>query len=153
MIVLLCLFLFSCEEQFGLKSNKISQDVIDNSLELFPGSILEKCSDKIEGIDVWKVKIENNAGAIVSFYWQKNYTILFRIEGEKGPFSYELKPHLGIIVVSTARFLAFESYSSEELIYWKLIRDNSLDQKWVYQFFLKEKEVPITVNATSGDII
>jgi len=56
-------------------------------------------------------------------------------------------------VLSTARFLAFESYSSEKLISWKLIRDNSLDQKWVYQFFLKEKEVPITVNATSGDIM
>ena len=126
--VLLGLVLFSCEEQFGLDSNKISQDIIDNSLELFPGRILEQSSDKIEGIDVWKVKIENSAGAIVSFYWQKNYTILFRIDGEKGPFNYELKPPLGVIVLSTARFLAFESYSSEKLICWKLMRDNSLAQ-------------------------
>ena len=83
MIVLLGLVLFSCEEQFGLESNKISQDIIDNSLELFPGSILEQSSDKIEGIDVWKVKIENSAGAIVSFYWQIDGVFLLWLIGSR----------------------------------------------------------------------
>lgn len=150
---LLAFLLFSCEEQFGLNNDKISQNIIDTSLQLFDGEILEKKSTKLDGIDVWKVRIENNSGAVVSFYWQRSYTKLFRIEGEKGPFNYDIKPPLTVLVLSTARFLALESYESGELLSWRLIRDSSLNQQWVYQFFIKERESPISINAASGDIV
>ena len=152
-IFILTLFLFSCEEQFGLNDDKISQKIVDSSLLLFEGEVLEKKSTKLDGVDVWKVRIENEFGSIVSFYWQRSYTKLFRIEGEQGPFNYELKPPLSVIVLSTARFLALESHESEELQSWRLIKDSSLNQQWVYQFFLKEKESPVSVNASSGDLL
>ena len=119
--ILLTIVFFSCEEQFGLDQHEVPQNTIDHSVQLFPGNILEKSSDIVEGIKVWKVKIENNSGAILTFYWEKNYAIIYQIEGEKGPFNYEFNPPLDVIVLSTAKFLAFESYSSEVLNSWKLI--------------------------------
>jgi len=150
-IFLLNTVLFSCDEQFGTDSDDVPKNVIDASTQLFPGSILEKSSFVIEDTDVWKVRLENSEGSIVSFYWQKNYNILFRIEGERGPFDYEFKPPLDVIIFSTAKFLAFESYSTEVLDSWKLIRDSSNDQKWVYQFYLQGEENPISINASNGD--
>lgn len=152
-LILLTTIFFSCEEQFGLDQNEVPQNTIDNSAQLFPGNILETSSDIVEGIKVWKVKIENNSGAIVTFYWQKNYNILYQIEGEKGPFNYEFKPPLDVIVLSTAKFLAFESYSSEVLNSWKLIRDTSHNNHWIYQFFLENAENPISVKAATGDLM
>ncbi|MCG8309439.1 MAG: hypothetical protein MI975_18740 [Cytophagales bacterium] len=151
--LLLIVFLFSCEEQFGLGNDETPQNIIDSSLEMFEGDILEKSIERIDGIDVWKVRLENESGAVISFYWQKNYGILYGIEGEKGPFDYEIKPPLSIIVLSTARFLAFESYSSEVLDSWRLIRDKSNDEQWVYLFFLAGREKPITMDAKSGDLM
>ena len=152
-VFLLTIFLISCEEQFGLDNDRISQETIDSSLQLFEGKVLEKKSIQIDGVDVWKVRIENEFGAIVSFYWQRSYIKLFRIEGEKGPFNYELKPPLNVIVLSTARFLALETYESVELQSWRLVRDSSLKPQWVYQFYLKENESPVSINASSGDIL
>ena len=144
------IFLFSCEEQFGLEENKISQDIIKSSLTMFEGEIIEQVGAKIDGIEVWKVKIENESGALVTFYWQKGYSNLFRIEGERGPFDYEIEPPINIIVLSTARFLAFGSTSNSKLRSWKLIRLEP-DQEWVYQFYLEEMVSPISVDAQSGD--
>lgn len=152
-IILISSSFYSCEEQFGNYPDTIPQNTLDNSIQMFSGSILEQTSEVIEGIHVWKVRIENEFGAIVSIYWQKNYNILYLVIGERGPFDYELKPPLDVIVFSTAKFLAFESYSAEPLIRWKLIRDKSFKNAWVYQFFLKDGDAPISVKASSGDIL
>lgn len=149
-VLFIACILISCEEQFGLDKNKISQNIISSSLSMFEGEIIEHSGTEIEGVDLWKVKIENNKGALVSFYWQKNYTKLFRIEGEKGPFDYDLKPPLSTIVLSTARFLAFESSSTAKLLSWKLLRQKP-DQDWVYEFILEGTQSPISINALSGD--
>jgi len=152
-IILISATCCSCEEQFGNYPDTIPKNTIDNSIQMFSGNILEQNSEVIEGIEVWKVRIENEFGATVSFYWQKNYNILYLIIGEHGPFDYELKPPLDIIVFSTAKFLAFESYSAEPLVTWKLIRDKSFNSAWVYQFFLKDGDTPVSVKASSGDIL
>lgn len=151
--ILLTIVFFSCEEQFGLNLNEVPQNTIDNSVQLFPGNILEKSSDIVEGIKVWKVKIENSSGAILTFHWEINYNILYQIEGEKGPFNYEFVPPLDVMVLSTAKFLAFESYSSEVLNSWKLIRDLSQNNQWIYQFFLENEGNPLSVKAATGDLM
>ena len=145
--------LLSCDEQLGIESNEVPQNTIEYSKDLFPGKILEKSTADIDGASVWKVKIEGSSGAIVTFYWQKSVSVLFRIDGEKGPYNYELNPPMNLIIFSTAKFLAYESYSSEVLLSWQLRRDNSDDSIWVYKFFLSGRENPITINAKSGDML
>lgn len=152
-IFFFCLISFSCEKQFGNRQFEAPQKIIDNSIELFPGKLIEQSSDILDEVQVWKIKIENESGSVVSFYWQKNYNLLFVIEGEHGPFNYEMIPPLGVLVLSTAKFLAFESYSEKVLTSWKLKRNNSYRNRWVYLFNLKQTELPIMIDAVSGDVL
>jgi len=145
--------LLSCEEQFGIDDNEPSQSVIDISTRLFKGDVLEKLSVIEDNVEVWKIKIKNENGAIISFYWQKNYNIVFKIVGEQGPFNYDIQPPLNVLPLSTARFLAFESYSEEKLSSWILKRDTAEENRWIYQFFINGNESPFTINARSGDVI
>ena len=151
LVLIICLMSFSCEEQFGIAENEPSQTVIDISLQLFHGDVTEKLTVMEDDVSVWKVKIENNEGAIVSFYWQKNYNIIFKIVGETGPFNYDLRPPLNVLPLSTAKFLAFESYSENQLSLWILKRE-AKDKRWIYQFFILGNESPYTIDATSGDV-
>jgi hypothetical protein len=150
LIIAVSLF-WSCDEQFGIGNDDTPQKNIDNSLQIFPGSVLETSSVNLDGIEVWKVLIENNDGAQIVFYWQKNYHLLYQVVGNKGPFNYNLDLPLDVILFSTARFLAFESHSTEALKSWKLFRDKSFNNELVYQFILKDNSEPITLKASSGD--
>ena len=152
-ILIICAGLFSCEEQFGLNDTEPSQKVIDLSREIFFGEVIEKSSVMEDDNDVWKIKLKNENGSIVSFYWQKNYNIVFKIVGEIGPFNYDMEPPLNVLPLSTARFVAFESYSNEILSLWVLKRDNIDARKWIYQFYINGNDIPFTIDATSGDII
>ena len=154
-ISLLILFvLFSaCTEEDLFSSGTVPQTVLDNSVQLFDGNIIDQSTRTLDGVDVWVVKLEKNTGATVTFYWQRKSQIIYRIVGEKGPFNYELKPPLNTLVFSTAKFLAFESYSKETLESWQLLRDSSHNLKWVYQFYIRGQDAPITINAISGDML
>ena len=152
-IVLLCTLLCSCNEQDLFNSGNVPQAVIDNSTQLFDGNVVEKTTSNLEGVDVWKVRLEKNSGAVLTLYWQRKSNIIYRIIGERGPFNYELKPPLNILNLSTAKFLAFESYSKETLDSWQLLRDGNHNLKWVYRFYIRGQEDPISINATSGDLL
>ena len=154
---LLYFFIFilfsSCDEQDLFSSGNVPQKVIENSLQLFNGEIAETSTSNLDGVDVWKVKLENQSGALLTFYWQRKNNMIFRIIGEQGPFDYELKPPLNTLVFSTAKFLAFESYSKEQLESWQLLRDGQHNLKWVYHFYIRGQQQPISINAVSGDML
>ncbi len=153
MILVVAFLSLSCEEQFSNDDNEVPQKTLDVSLQLFDGTISEHNSIVEDGIEVWKIKIQNEAGAVVSFYWQKSYYNLYKIEGEHGPFTYDIQPPLNVLPLSTARFLAFESYSMEKLKSWTLNRSNKFDNRWIYQFFIRGIESPLRIDATSGDAL
>jgi len=151
--ILACSICLSCEEQFGLGNNDIPQKYIDNSLQIFPGTVIEAAAEIVDGVGVFKILIENNEGALIAFYWQKSYYILYQAVGSKGPFNYKLDLPLDVILFSTAKYLAFESNSTEILESWKLFRDKSSNNELVYQFKLKNNAEPITLKASSGDLL
>jgi uncharacterized membrane protein YkoI len=150
-LFLICLCLFSCEEQFKNDQRELSQKIIDNSFKIFPGEIIEQTSSVEGTIDLWKISIINPSGAIVSFYWQKGTNLLFKIDGEKGPFTYELNPQNGVISLSTARFLAYESYAEEDLVSWNLSQGDPDNKQWVYEFILEGQEKSVLIDAYSGN--
>lgn len=150
-LLLICFCFISCDEQFKNDQRELPQKIIDNSLELFQGELIEQTSFVEGNIDLWKISIINPSGAIVSFYWQKGNSLLFKIDGEKGPFNYELTPQNGVISLSTARFLAYESYTEEDLISWNLSQGNTENRRWVYEFVLKDEEQSLLIDAYSGE--
>ncbi len=149
-IIFFVLIFFSCEEQFETEPGEMPQKIIEISSYLFPGKIVEQSVYVMDGVDVCWIEIENESGSIVSFYWQKSKNVFFMMEGESGPFNYELKPPYEILSFSTAKFIAFESYSQAELVSWKLKKNSIYKNRWVYQFYLKDIESPIMIDATSG---
>ena len=54
-IILGLLVLMSCEQQNEM-SLDVPQDVIDKSLDLFDGAIIEKVSETEDGLEMWEVK-------------------------------------------------------------------------------------------------
>lgn len=143
----------ACEEQFEGNEKEAPQDVVDITRQIFLGKVVENTTAVEDGVEVWKVSITNNDGAIVSFYWQKSYNIIFKIRGDRGPFTYDLQPPLNVLPLSTARFLAFESYSSKTLSSWCLERNKSDERSWVYCFYIQGNELPLMIDAVSGDDI
>lgn len=143
----------SCEEQFGTDEKLAPQKIIDISRQLFLGNVEENTTVIEDGEAVWKVSISNNQGSLVSFYWQKSYSIIFKIRGERGPYEYDLQPPLNVLPLSTARFLAFESYSTKALSSWSLERSKSDNRGWIYYFYIQGAESPFVINAASGDTV
>jgi len=149
--LLALLLIVSCENPLD-KQTEVPGDLIDTTLDIFDGEILERKTDKLDDVDVWKIKIENSNGAITSFYWRKSYFNLFRIVGEQGPFDYDLKPPLDVINFNTAKFLAFNQNANEDLTSWKFMRSPG-EIRWFYKFYLNVDESTITVDAGSGEIL
>ncbi len=143
--------LASCDDPLGLEGDAVPDKLVHNSLDIFQGDVIEKFSARINDVEVWKVSIKNDQGAVTTFYWRKPYNNLFMIEGEKGPFSYELTPPLNVINLSTARFLAFRG-DDQEFISWKIFLLASNKDRWTYRFALSDGTF-ISIDAGSGDII
>lgn len=150
-LLLLVVLLFSCEDPLD-KQVEVPGDLISSAQDLFEGDVLEKGATSIDEVDVWKIKLQNSAGSITTFYWRKTYNNLFRIEGEKGPFDYEIKPPFDVVNFSTAKFLAFNQNTNENMASWTFLRSNDVN-KWYYRFYLKDVENPITIDAGSGEIV
>ena len=150
-ILTLVALLTACDDPLGVEGNDVPEKLVSNSLDLFSGDVVIKSSARIDDVEVWRIAIENSQGAITSFYWRKPFNTLFMIEGEKGPFNYELTPPLNVINLSTARFLAFRG-SNKEFVSWKIFVLKSNDNRWAYRFTLPDGSF-ITIDAGSGDIL
>jgi len=153
-IILSLLLVFSCEKNNDTNP-EVPQDIIDLSLSLFDGEVIEKESEQENGLDTWEVKIENENGSIVKFYWTKNGQILIKIEGQVGPFNYNIMPGNSLINFSTAQTVAKAAVKNESITKWKLQQDDNFIDKWVYSFeFDSNGGISIVIiDAKNGDIL
>jgi len=149
--LLLIVLLISCENPLENQED-VPADLINTTLELFDGEIIEQGSAKLDDVDVWKVKVRHSSNAVTAFYWRKPYYNIFRIVGEKGPFDYNINPPLDVINFTTAKFLAVNPSSDVCLETWEFTRSSG-EIRWYYKFYLQDTEYPITLDAGSGEII
>lgn len=141
----------SCADPLEQQS-EVPGDLVETTLNLFPGEILEQGSVRIDDTDVWKVKILHASSAITTFYWRKAFSNLYKIVGEKGPFDYEIRPPFDVVNFSTAKFLAFNQNGSERMTSWEYFR-NPIEGRWFYNFYVKDVSSPITIDAGSGEVV
>ena len=151
LILVLAVFLAACENPLE-HQEQAPGELISTSQDLFNGEILENKAVKLDDVDVWKIKIENRSGAVVSFFWRKSYFNLFRIVGEEGPYDYNIKPPFDVLNFRTAKFLAFNDNNPPQLNSWKFMR-NPGEMKWFYLFFYDDSSATILVDAGSGEIV
>jgi uncharacterized membrane protein YkoI len=148
------IFIISCNETKETIP-EIPQDIINQSLNLFDGEVIEKKQVIEDGINAWEVKIENSNGAIVKFYWSTTGNSLIKIEGIQSPFDYELNPGMNLINYSTSKTFAISAVKNSSILNWELEKNQSFIGKWVYEFeFEKGSETQkVYIDAANGDVL
>ena len=142
----------SCENSDNVNP-EVPQDVIDKSLELFNGNVIEQESSRENGIESWQIKVENQNGSIVKFYWTKSGQTLIRIEGINSPFNYNINPGNNLINFSTAQTVAKSAVKNDVVSKWKLEQDEDFLGNWIYSFQFDDISITVVVDATNGDIL
>ena len=105
------------------------------------------------GAPYWEVKITTDSGGEVEVKFDQATGNLLEIEGDVGPFDYEVTPGMGLIPFSEARAELFAEYVDAEIIEWELEQD--LEGNWVYEFdiIFNQDEISVKIDAETGNII
>ena len=123
---------------------------MEKALSLFAGTVREIQREVEEGVATWKVEIIGNGGAEVEIYLRESNGAVFRIDGESGPFSYDIHPGSTLISFSKAKQTA-NAQTSESLEEWRLRKDDSFNNQWVYEF--KYEDTEVIVRATDANVL
>ncbi len=151
-IALIGAFAFSsCSEEQN-DVNPVPQSIINLSLDLFDGEVLQKKQEEEDGVKAWEVEIRNSQGSVVVLYWTVNQETLLKLKGDIGPFDYDVQPGNQLVNFSTAQTVAVGAIKNSALVKWELAQDEDFIGDWVYSFeFDGAKKV--YVNAKSGDVL
>jgi hypothetical protein len=152
--IFIWLFLAACNDS-SETTPEVPADVINSSLAIFDGDVIEKSEDIEEGVEYWEVKIRNSDGSVVEFYWTKNNMELLKIEGTQGPYDYALNPGLGLINFTTASTQAISAVKNNNILQWELEQNDDFIGKWVYDFdFDTGGDVTeVYIDASNGDVL
>lgn len=134
---------------------EVPQRIIDKSISLFDGEIIEKNLEIEDGIEAWEVKIQNSDGSVVVFYWKVNPEILLKMKGETGPFGYDINPGNNLINFSTARTVAIGAVKNYTIKNWELQQEEDFIDIWVYSFEFDDNgdTSKVYIDAESGNIL
>jgi len=134
---------------------QVPERVINKSLALFEGAILEKKSGIEESTPVWEVKIRNSSGSIVKFYWKQDDEALYRMDGQEGPFDYDILLGEGMINFNSARFAAVAAAKSDQIRTWRLRAEEDFADLWVYTFVIEgvEGTIEVVIDADNGEVL
>jgi len=101
----------------------------------------------------WDVDVTTDAGSKIQIEFDHATGDLLEIEGNEGPFSYEVDPGLGLVVFSQAKETAMNEAEVGELSKWELEQDEA--GKWIYEFIIVNdgQEQQIKIDAVTGSVI
>ncbi len=154
-LTLSIVFFYACDKATDNLNINVPEGIIIKSLELFDGNIIEKKSDEEDGNKTWEVKIQNSEGSKVKFYWLVGNEALYRIDGQEGPFDYDLNPGNNLINFSVAKTVAMGAVKIEALVKWQIRKEEKFTDNWVYNFEFNKTNGSTTVyiDAENGNIL
>lgn len=120
---------------------------------MVPGFTLREAEGESKnGARVWKLEFVNAQGAEVEVVLLAGPVRLFEVEGEDGPFSYEVTPGNGLVAFSAARTAALAARAGQ-IEEWELERDD--DGRWYYAFEIEttSDDYEVEVDATTGTVL
>lgn len=153
MSFLLLLFL-SCGKNDD-NSPLVPQSAVNKALNVFPGEVIEKSRETEEGIESWEIKIKNPNASIVAFYYAVSNLDLVKMEGDQGPFDYDLNPGMGLIYYSEARTAAIAAVKNNTITRWELKKESKFINKWVYSFEISNSgnTLKVYIDAENGEVL
>ncbi len=138
-----------------VKSHEISiEKVIEVLEELFPGSfVVESEEDEERGLTVVKFQIQLNEDAFIEFSLVVELGRILEIEGQLGPFDYDIEPGGNFVGLQQAIQAALSEISGGEIERWELELEE--DNKWEFEIHIVNDEGrwEIEIDAFSGRII
>lgn len=147
-----------------LISAKEKEEDDDHESEDFHATISQNLEDFIHGylqgqiIHVeyemedlaWNIYVKTEAGGIVEFTVSDDPYSILEIEGEEGPFDYDIMVD-GLISLAAAKEIAL-NHIDGELHEWELQMHSN---QWIYEFSIKNTngEFEVKIDAVTGEIL
>jgi uncharacterized membrane protein YkoI len=151
----LVLVFSACDQSDNESNPEAPEDLLNKSSAYFDGEAIQKIMEIEEGIEAWKITIQNNNGSKVKFYWTVNNGSLVKIEGATGPFNYEIQPGQDLINFSTAQTIASGAVKNDSIKKWELKQEEEFIDKWIYTFEFHDDggAQKVYIDAEVGDIL
>jgi len=129
------------------KTDSISQELENYVHNLLAGDIVHS---EVEDSD-WKIYVKTSEGAVVQFRITDTPYTIVKIEGEHGPFTYDIDPGENRITFASAKEIALGN-TSGEIEEWQL---GSSGDSWIYEFEISNADgtSEIKIDALTGDIL
>lgn len=131
-------------------SMQAPESAVNKALSFISGTIIESEPEMEEGVAAWKVEIRTPEGAEVEVYCRQDNGDLLRIDGDTGPFDYNIDPGNGLIDFSQAQMIA-EAVAIGSLSEWRLRREDKYNNTWVY--LLEYTSNKVYVSADDGSVL
>lgn len=149
-LILFSVILYSCQQE-----DVLPKDKEEFAQSLFDGTVIENQSDNEEGESVWKLKLENEEGAVVELYIAKSEDRIVRIDGKNGPFTYDIDPKLSLKTFSQAKIAAVTALKNDKLQEWQLKKEDKYQGDFIYtlKFDADSNEDVVEVDGKSGVIL
>ena len=129
---------------------QVPESAVNKALALVPGTVTESESEIEDGVAAWKVEITTQQGAEVEVYCRQDNDELLRIDGESGPFDYNIVPGNGLIDFNQAKAIA-AGETAEDLENWQLRPEDKYNNQWVYT--LDFDDTKVYINAVDGTVL
>ena len=129
--------------------------VAELALSLFHGEIIHSEKHQDGDRQIWKLYIESESGAIVEFKILEDPLELIEMEGEIGPFDYDIDPGEAFISLREARDIAL-SLTDGELLAWEFEPEHSDGHVFmVYEliYTMDDEKFEILIHAETGEIL
>ena len=123
------------------------------ALEIIPGTVVQTESDTERGLAVWEVKVRTASGGLVETKIVGETGAVLEVEGQTGPFDYEVTPGAPLVVLSVARSAALAAQAGT-LKQWQLEMEES--NRWEYEFYIVAADgtvFEVEVNAETAAVI
>lgn len=128
--------------------------IVNLAKDIFDGEVIHSEEhNEDEGLE-WKLYLENTSGAIVKFIILDDPIEVKKIEGEKGPFDYNINLGDDLLTLEQALEKVWTEVEGE-LTQWELkMEHNDEGHYWQYEFEVTSTTVryKIEMNAHTGEI-
>lgn len=123
------------------------------ALEIVAGSVTKVEADTERGLAVWEVKVRTASGGLVELKIVQENGAVLEMEGETGPFDYDVTPGAPLVSLAAARAAA-EAAQPGTLKQWELeLEENN---RWEYEFYIVTAGATVyevEVDAEAGTVI
>jgi len=145
-------FFFACGNDDD-PTNISAQQAAAKALNIVSGQVTSTELDNTGTVPEWDVDVTTDAGSKIELEFDHATGNLLEIEGNEGPFTYEVDPGLGLVIFSQAKETAMQEVDFGEITKWELEKDEA--GKWIYEFIIANdgQEQQIKIDAATGLVI